>query len=95
MGNWAALCCHERDIGVEELWPFNNLDLLLQVLSIDPAKRKWPSRKFFKDLISLMWPEVLEEKINPESYRGLNYIKGLIKTRPNLALFAHKIRNFI
>ncbi|MDR3583744.1 MAG: hypothetical protein P4L59_00260 [Desulfosporosinus sp.] len=66
MGNWGALFALEQDIANEQFVPFNNKEYLLAISTIDIKKRSAPNYVFFKKLVYNMWPETLDQPINPE-----------------------------
>ena len=70
MGHWHALYQYEQDIAIEEFSPFNNKNLILSILQIDPEKRIKNNCILCKDIMSTLWPEVLSEPIN--TIYGLN-----------------------
>ena len=93
MGHWHALYQYEQDIAIEEFSPFNNKELVLTVLKVDPDKRKYFKCTFFIELMEQLWPEVLSEPINPK--RGFNLkrkIPTLIKKSPRLYIFLKRIK---
>jgi hypothetical protein len=77
MGNWAALYHFEEDIAINEFSPFNNKNLLLNMLKTRPQRRISPKYKFFDNLIRYLWKETLAEPINPAGIIG--YVKKIIK----------------
>jgi len=75
MGNWGALYPFEADIAVEEMSPFNNRRLLMELLSVDGKERRAPRFRFYRRLIAALWPEALSEPFNPSE----PFIKGMIR----------------
>jgi hypothetical protein len=64
-GNWGALNILEQDLAIEELWPHANRNFLVSVLRLPPKTRCSPKCLLYRKLIGSMWPEILEEPINP------------------------------
>jgi len=65
-GNWMAGTYMEFDFAWRDIFtPFNCRGLLVNLLSIDEKYRSAPDYKAFKELIKIMWPELLVEPINP------------------------------
>lgn len=65
MGNWQAMSQLEWDIVQEVLAPFNCRALLIDMLSVDQEYRDPPGYQLYHKVILNLWPEVLEEPINP------------------------------
>ncbi len=65
-GNWQAMAQLEFDIIHEVFVPFNCRRLLIDMLSVDREYRKPPDYKLHTELITLLWPELLMEPINPK-----------------------------
>ena len=66
-GNWLAMCQAEFDTAwSENFTPFNCRLLLENMLSTQQIYRQSPNYVLYKELISTLWPEVLEEPINPQ-----------------------------
>jgi len=68
--------------------------MLLSILQIDPARRKKYNCVICIELMKQLWPEVLDEPINP--IIGLNLKKRfvvLFRKKPRLFSFLKKIKN--
>ena len=66
-GNWLAGVQMEFDIAWRDIFtPFNCRELLVCLMSVDECYRSSPDHRLFKMLIEKMWPELLNEPINPE-----------------------------
>jgi len=66
-GNWLASTQMEFDLAWQDLiTPFNCRELLVVLLSIDKRYRISPDYRVFVALIENMWPELLQEPINPD-----------------------------
>ncbi|WP_400162845.1 hypothetical protein ACAF76_005225 [Brevibacillus sp. TJ4] len=64
-GNWGAMHVSEQDIAVEEFAPFNNRQLLSTLLAV---QHPYGARnRLYREMIRQMWPELLEEQVNPLS----------------------------
>jgi hypothetical protein len=70
MGNWGAMYPAEQDIAIEEFSPFNNRRLLMTMLSVDRKYRMPPSYLLFRKITEVLWPEALEEPVNPEKLKA-------------------------
>lgn len=68
-GSWQAQSQLEWDIVQEVFTPFNSRELLDLMLSIDPSKRKKKKPALYVDAMKYLWKEVLDEPINPPSFR--------------------------
>ncbi len=66
MGVWGANFRSHQDIAVDEVSPFNNRRLLELFIQVLEAKKRQPGFRFFSDLTSMLWPEVLDFPINPK-----------------------------
>ena len=70
MGNWGAMYPAEQDIAIEEFSPFNNRKLLITLLSVDRKYRMPPSYTLFRKLTDALWPEALNEPVNPQNTKA-------------------------
>ena len=70
MGNWGSMYPAEQDIAIEEFSPFNNRKLLITLLSVDRKYRMPPSYTLFKKLTEALWPETLEDPVNPQPLKA-------------------------
>ncbi len=69
-GNWLAMCQQEFDSAWKDIFtPFNCRALLLDMLSVPEKFRSPVPGRFYKRLISRLWPEVLIQPINPHLKR--------------------------
>lgn len=92
MGNWCAMQKAEQDIALEDFSPFNNRQLIMTLYSVDKKYRKPETYVLYKDIMEVLWKEVLIEPINPVSLR-IKIRKGLSKIIPsNIKL---RIRNLV
>jgi hypothetical protein len=70
-GNWLAMCQQEFDIAWQEIFsPYNCRLLLANMLSVKRKYRRAPTYLFYKKLMLNLWPEVLEEPINPHKVKS-------------------------
>lgn len=66
-GSWLAAVQMEFDFAWRDIFtPFNCRALLVCLLSIDECYRSGPDYRAFRALIEMMWPELLDEPINPQ-----------------------------
>jgi hypothetical protein len=82
MGLWGAQFPAEQDLACDEISPFNCRAWLVEMLSVDIRRRMRPDYSLYRDMMNLLWPEVLAEPINPLEFsvRGVKRaIKALIK----------------
>jgi len=87
MGNWGSIGPLELDIAMEEISPFNNKNLLLSLLQVDPKMRTSPNFPFFYKLIGHLWKDVLSEPFNPDE----NYFQHVIKANAMMKYLLLKI----
>jgi hypothetical protein len=88
-GNWLAATQMEFDLAWQDIFtPFNCREFLTTMLSIDAGYRRPPDYRAFYALIEQMWPELLDEPINPhKTDRGGSLrktgqsVKNAIKSR--------------
>jgi len=67
-GNWLAATQMEFDLAWRDiLTPFNCREFLVTMLSIDERYRSSPDHLASRALIEQMWPELLDEPINPDN----------------------------
>lgn len=80
-GTWLAMCQLEFDIAWKDIFtPFNCRDLLIRMLSVKEKYRKAPKYVLCKNLILMLWPEVLSVPINPhKKKRFIFFTKSSIK----------------
>lgn len=88
MGNWGALFPFEQDIAIEELSPFNNRALLLALLRIPARRRNAPDYPFFGTLCAEMWPETMQQPVNPHSSR----LASILKRHTYLRYYMNPVR---
>ncbi|NLP02668.1 MAG: hypothetical protein GX089_09255 [Fibrobacter sp.] len=76
LGNWGATKNSECLIAIEKIDPFNSHYLYETLLGVDEKYRSAERAlcPLFKKIIENMWPELLEEPVNPE-----RTVKGKIK----------------
>ena len=70
-GNWAAMIDSEWDLVQEVFVPFDCRLFLTNMLSVPEEERAFPACALQRELTRRMWPEVLEEPINPPVPRTL------------------------
>jgi hypothetical protein len=88
-GNWLAATQMEFDLAWRDMFtPFNCRELLTTMLSIDARYRSSPRHRAFYALIEKMWPDLLDEPINPDKSEGRGSlrktgrsVKNAIKSR--------------
>jgi hypothetical protein len=68
MGNWGTQHAAEQDIAIEDFSPFNNRLILKTLLSLPREYRSGPDFPIYTKLIETMWPETLQESINPRNF---------------------------
>lgn len=66
-GSWQMQSQLEWDLVHDTFTPFNNRELLETLLRIETKYRCEPDYKLYRDVIQMLWPELLWEPINPES----------------------------
>lgn len=87
LGSWQAMCWGEWDMAWKEIFsPFNCRALSVQMLGVKEEYRRHPYW-LHKRLISKLWPEVLQEPINPHKEVIENPI------RPCRRWLHHKLSN--
>lgn len=67
VANVCALAYAENDIAVEDFSVFDNRNFIVNMLSVPEQDRIYP-HKFHQALIKYLWPELLKEPFNPESF---------------------------
>lgn len=80
-GTWHAMSQLEFNIGWKDIFtPFNCRELLIRMLSVKEKYRKAPKHVLCKNLILMLWPEVLSVPINPhKKKRFIFFTKSSIK----------------
>ncbi|MGH7380663.1 MAG: hypothetical protein ACREKR_00335 [Candidatus Methylomirabilales bacterium] len=68
-GNFAAMTQSEWDIVQEVFTPYNCRQLLMNMLGVDEKYRDHDEPILYKELICKLWPEVLDEPVNPRDKR--------------------------
>jgi len=69
MGNWGGQIQLEKDIAQEEFNPFNSRLLIKEFLTVDIQYRRKPTYILQKEIVRILWPELLDQPINPMIYR--------------------------
>ena len=65
-GNWLAMCQGEFDPAWGDiLTPYGNRELMTRFLGVDKRYRKGPWFLLHRRLVTALWPELMEEPINP------------------------------
>lgn len=79
IGRWLAANCVEFDLGWKDiLVPFNIRSLLTDLLACDQTHRDNLKPHLYREAIDDLWPEVLQQPVNPKPRPGL---KTRIKKR--------------
>jgi hypothetical protein len=83
-GNWLAMTQLEFDIAWREIiTPYNCREVLTIFLGVDERYRRAPDYALFRQLIERLWPDVLQEPINPRPRQGLlQRLKGVVRSLP-------------
>jgi hypothetical protein len=68
MGNWGTQHAAEQDIAIDDFSPFNNRLMFTTLLSLPREYRSGPDFSIYTKLIQTMWPETLQESINPRNF---------------------------
>jgi len=74
LANWGTQLQTDKDIAQEEINLFNSRDLVVLFLSVKPRNIAVPFFKLQKDIMKLLWPEVLKTPINPGFRTNLQMI---------------------
>lgn len=76
-GNWLAGTQMEFDLAWQDIFtPFNCRELLACLLSIDTCHRVSPDYSVHSALIENMWPELLQEPVNPDKEQTDSQSRG-------------------
>jgi len=83
-GNWLAMTQLEFDIAWREIiTPYNCREVLTALLAVDERHRRAPEYALFPRLIERLWPEVLQDPINPRPRQNLlQLLKGAVRSLP-------------
>lgn len=83
-GNWLAMTQLEFDIAWREIiTPYNCREVLTMLLGVDERYRRAPDYVLFYRLIDMLWPDVLQEPINPRPRQSLRQrLKGIVRSIP-------------
>jgi hypothetical protein len=83
-GNWLAMTQLEFDIAWREIiTPYNCREVLTIFLGVDERYRRAPDSALFHRLIDKLWPDVLQEPINPRPRQNLRQrLKGVVRSLP-------------
>ena len=67
LGNWGVVGNSESDIAIEEVNPYNSHNLYEIFLGVDEKYTKYNQSPcvLFREMIRNMWPELLDQPINP------------------------------
>lgn len=81
-GNWLAMTQLEFDIAWREIiTPYNCREVLTLFLSVDECHRRAPDYTLFRRLTDKLWPEVMQEPINPRPRQNLRQrLKGVVRS---------------
>jgi hypothetical protein len=83
-GNWLAMTQLEFDIAWREIiTPYNCREVLTTILGVDERYRRAPDYILFRRLTDRLWPEVMQEPINPRPRQSLRQrLKGVVRSLP-------------
>ena len=83
-GNWLAMTQLEFDIAWREIiTPYNCREVLTTLLGVDERYRRTPDYLLFRRVIEKLWPDVLQEPINPRPRQNLlQRLKGVVRSIP-------------
>jgi len=83
-GNWLAMTQLEFDIAWREIFtPYNCREVLTTLLGVDECYRRAPDYALFLRLIERLWPEALQEPINPKPRLSLlHLLKSTVRSLP-------------
>jgi hypothetical protein len=66
-GSWLAMTQLEFNIAWRDIFtPYNSRELLTTLMSVNESERESPDYRIFRRLIGELWPELLQEPINPQ-----------------------------
>jgi hypothetical protein len=95
-GNWLATTQLEFSIAWRDIFtPFNCRDVLATLLAVPKQYRQSPACSIYYKLIGRLWPEVLEEPVNPhkKQSQGGDFIKAIkFLVRYGITRAAYKLR---
>lgn len=74
MGNWGAQTPFELDIALEEISPFNNVDLALSMLRIDSRQRSGPDYPVCMEMTAIMSARAAAIPVNPHVPRWRKHL---------------------
>lgn len=79
-GSWQSQSQLEWDLVHDTFTPFNNRELLDIMLHIDTKYRRKPDYILYRESMALLWPEVLNQPINPltPKLRSKSMLKSLL-----------------
>jgi hypothetical protein len=78
-----ASSCYQAYAWREIITPYNCRDVLTTFLSVDERHRRAPDYALFRQLIERLWPDVLQEPINPRPRQSLlQRLKGAVRSLP-------------
>jgi hypothetical protein len=84
-GNWLAMTQLEFDIAWREIiTPYNCRAVFTTLLGVDERYRRAPDYRLFRRLIGQLWPELLQEPINPKRRRTpFGTLRAVIRSLPS------------
>jgi hypothetical protein len=95
-GNWLAMTQLEFSIAWQEIFtPFNCRAVLLSLLAVPVRYRAAPDYNIYYSLIRRLWPEIMDEPINPHKRldRGRRYWRALkFITKYGINYASYKVR---
>jgi hypothetical protein len=83
-GNWLAMTQLEFDIAWREIiTPYNCRVVFTTLLGVDERYRRAPDYRLFRKLIGQLWPELLQEPINPQGRQTpFSTLRAAIRSLP-------------
>ena len=82
-GNWLAMRQKEFDVAWAEIFtPYNNRQLLTNMLAVKKLYRRSPNYTLYREMILHLWPDVLEFPINPHKVpSALTSLKSRVRNQ--------------
>jgi hypothetical protein len=78
VGNWGAMAFSEYEMVYESLCPYSCRKYIEYMLSVSFKFRTKPDYKLHHAIISSLWPEALQQEINPEKNKIIKSIEDIL-----------------
>jgi hypothetical protein len=90
VANWGTQLQLEKDIAQEDIIPYNSRLLIQTMLSAELKYREKPDFALFHEITRKLWPETLQEPVNPNLKTGVLKLSKSLRIMKYLKIFYYR-----